>query len=411
MKFLRLTGAALLAVVIVSGCSNVKEELKPAKLEAIEANYKLVQQWQRNTGAGQDARYQRLQPAVADGVIYSVDVKGLVSAWAADTGRRLWRHNLDTAVGGGVGVVDDTGFIGTLDGRVIAFSLSDGSPKWEAKTSSEVVSTPQANAEVVVAQAIDGRVFAFDVDTGDQRWTYDHPVPVLSLRANSAPLISNEAVFVGFDNGQLLSFNAADGQLRWSARVGQPQGKTELERLVDIDTAPIELGPYIYAAGFNARLVAVSRGTGRISWSQDVSTANNIAAGEELIIVSDVDSHIIAFNALDGSVVWRNKELHRRGVSAPVVFNNLVIAIDDTGYVHGLSVADGKLIARARVSSDPVLAQPFVIEQTLYVLDAGGRLTAYELEPYDGSISIWDMVTNRERGAIPTKDTGVKKPK
>lgn len=410
MRFLRLMGAVLLAVVGVSGCSNVKEELKPVKLEPIEAQYKLVEQWQRETGSGQDARYQRLQPAVLDDIIYSVDVEGLVSAWAADSGKRLWKYDLDTAVGGGVGVIDGTGFIGTLDGRVIAISLSDGSPKWEAKTSSEVVSTPQANSEVVVAQAIDGRVFAFDVSTGEQRWTYDHPVPVLSLRANAAPLLSNDSAYVGFDNGQLLSFNAADGQLRWSARVGQPQGKTELERLVDIDTAPIELGPYIYAAGFNARLVAVSRGTGRISWGQDVSTANNIAAGEELIVVSDVNSHIIAFNALDGAVVWRNEELHRRDVSAPTVFNDLVIAVDGKGYVHGLSIDDGRLVARGRVSSDPVLAQPFAVGQTLYILDTGGRLTAYELEPYDGSISIWDMVTNREKGAIPTKNTGVKKP-
>lgn len=411
MKFLRLLGAAMLTALALSGCSSVKEELKPVKLAPIDAQYKFIEQWQRSTGAGQDARYQRLQPAVLDGIIYSVDIDGLVTAWTADSGKRLWKSDLDTAIGGGIGVVDKTGFVGTLDGRVIAISLADGKQVWQANTSSEVVSTPQGNSEVVIAQAIDGRVFAFDLATGEQRWSYDHPVPVLSLRANSAPLVSNEAVYVGFDNGQLLSFNGADGQLRWSARVGQPQGKTELERLVDIDSAPIELGPYIYAAGFNARLVALSRGSGRISWSQDVSTANNIAAGEQLIIVSDVNSHVIAFNALDGSVVWRNQDLHRRGVSAPTVFNDLVVVVDDNGFVHGLSVDDGKLVARARVSADPVLAQPFVVDQTLYILDKGGRLTAFQLEPYDGSISIWDMVTNREKGAIPTKDTGVKKPK
>lgn len=411
MKFLRLLGATLLAAGLASGCSKVKEELKPVELKPIEAKYKLVEQWQRKTGTGQDARYQRLQPAAHNGVIYTVDVNGLVSAWKAESGKRLWKNDLGIAVGGGIGVVEGTGFVGTLDGHVVAIDLANGAQRWKSKTSSEVVSVPQANDEVVIAQAIDGRVFAFDLQDGRQLWNYDHPVPVLSLRSNAAPLVKDENAYVAFDNGQLLSFRAADGQLRWSARVGQPQGKTELERLVDVDAAPIELGPYIYGAGYNARLVAISKGTGRIAWGQDVSTAHNIAAGDDFIVVSDVNSHVTAFNALDGSIKWQNKELHRRGLSAPTVFDGLVTAVDAKGYIHGFAASDGALIARGRASSAQVLAQPMVVGDTLYVLDTKGLLTAYQLTPHDGSISIWDMPTDREQGAVPTKFTGVKKPK
>lgn len=410
MRFWRLLAAALLTAGTLGGCSSVKEELKPAKLSPIEAQYKLVEQWQRNTGAGQDARYQRLEPALLDGILYVVDIKGQVTAWQADSGERLWRSRLDLPVGGGIGVIDGTGFIGTLDGRVVAIDLADGSLKWQAKTSSEVVATPQANNDVVVAQAIDGRVFAFAVADGTQRWNYDHSVPILSLRSNSAPLVRDGNVYVAFDNGQLLSFKAADGQLRWDVRVAQPQGKTELERLVDLDTAPIEQGPYVFAAGYNARLVAVRKGTGGVAWGQDVSTANNIVAGDDFIVVTNANSHIMAFSTADGSLLWQNDALHRRGVTAPVILHNVVLAVDDQGYVHGLSASDGKLIARGRGSRDAVLAQPIVYNDAAYMLDVDGRLTAYQLEPHDGSISIWDMPTDRERGAIPTKQSGVRKP-
>lgn len=410
MNFLRLLGAALLIAGLVSGCSNVKDELKPVELTPIEAEYKFVSQWQRKTGAGQDARYQRLQPAVLNGVIYTVDIKGLVSAWNAESGKRLWKNDLDLTVGGGIGVVEGTGFVGTLDGHVVAIDLTDGALKWKAKTSSEVVSIPQANAEVVIAQAIDGRVFAFNLEDGSQRWNYDHPVPVLSLRSNAAPLINNDNVYIGFDNGQLLSFKASNGQLRWSARVGQPQGKTELERLVDVDAAPIEVGPYIYSAGYNTRLVAVSKGTGRIAWGQETSTANNIAAGDDFIVVTDVNSHVTAYNAQDGSIVWQNKALHRRGLTAPAVLDGVVTAVDAQGYIHGFAATDGRLIARGRASKAAVLAQPLVHDDTLYVMDTKGLLTAYQLEAHEGPISIWDMPTDREHGPIPTKYTGVKKP-
>lgn len=411
MNFKWLLGAALLTLSLISGCSNVKEELKPVQLERIEAQYKLVEKWQRNTGAGQDVRYQRLQPAILDNVIYVVDIEGLVSAWNAKSGKRLWEKDLDLPVGGGIGVSEGLGFVGTLDGRVIAIDLTDGSVKWQAKASSEVVSAPQANNDVVIAQAIDGRVFAFDVKDGRLRWNYDHPMPVLSLRSNATPLVIGENAYVAFDNGQLLNFNAADGQLRWSARVGQPRGKTELERLVDVDAAPIELGPYIYGAGYNARLVAISKGTGRIAWAQDVSTFNNIAAGDDFIVVSDVNSHISAYNALDGSMLWQSKALHRRGVSAPAVLNDVVIAVDAEGYIHGLSAADGSLVARGRASGEPVLAQPLVVNNTLYLLDTDGRLSAYKLKSRQNSSSNKSAPSEPEQGPTSKQKTGVKSPK
>src|SRR5690606_20137661 len=122
-----------------------------------------------------------------------------------------------------VGISAGVGFVGTLDGRVIAFDLADGQQKWQAKASSEVLAIPQSNGEVVITQAIDGRVFAFALKDGRQLWTYDHPVPVLSLRSNASPLILGDVAIVAFDTGQLLSFDCSSGQLRWSARVGQPQ--------------------------------------------------------------------------------------------------------------------------------------------------------------------------------------------
>jgi outer membrane protein assembly factor BamB len=408
MKLSRFIAAVLCGSLFVSGCSSVKEELKPVKLEPIKSHYLFTSTWRGATGSGQDARYARLQPALVDGILYAVDTLGQVSAWNAKSGKRLWKNQLKTAVGSGVGVTGDKGLVGTLDGRIIAFALADGQYLWEAQTSSEVLATPQGNGEVVITQAIDGRVFAFDSKDGRRLWNYDHPVPVLSLRSNAAPLISGNSALVAFDNGQILNFDAATGQLRWVARVGQPQGKTELERLVDVDSSPLEFGPYIYGAGYNSRLVAITKGTGRIGWTQDVSTAQNITAADNKILVSDADSHIKAFDALNGTLLWENDKLHRRATSAPAVFGDLVVVADSSGFLHGLSLEDGNLVARTRLPSEqPVFAQPLVWENTLYLLNKSGLLTALTAEKLERELSLWDMPTNRHKGAIPTKPTGV----
>lgn len=408
MKFRRSLAAACCIGFLMAGCSSVKEELKPVKLEPIEAQYKFIRNWSSTTGDGQDARYARLQPAYADGILYVADVKGTVSAWRASDGKRLWKNKLHAAIGGGVGIAKGYGFVGTLDGRVIAYDLADGSVKWEAKTSSEVVSAPQSDGQVVVTQAIDGRVFAFAFEDGRQLWNYDHPVPVLTLRSNAAPLITQGSALVPFDNGQILSFDLQTGQLRWSARIGQPQGKTELERLIDVDSTPIEMGPYVYGAGYNARLVAIAKGTGRTAWAQDVSTAHNIAGAQNKIFVSDANSHVRAFDALNGSLNWENDKLLRRGISAPAVFDKLVVVVDEEGYLHGLSIADGSLIARTRIGEHSVAAQPLVIDGNLYILDTAGVLFSFRTEETDSTVSFWDMPSNRHKGAISTKPTGVK---
>lgn len=406
MKLSRVVAALLLGGVVLTGCSTVKEELKPVQLEPIQAQYRFVTAWSTDTGPGLDARYARLQPALLDGILYTAATKGEIAAWNAATGKRLWRHKYKTALGSGVGVAAGRGLVGTLDGRVLAFELATGKPLWEARTSSEVMATPQGNNEVVVTQAIDGRVFAFDINDGRPLWNYDHPVPVLSLRSNAAPLISGNSVLVGFDNGQMLSFDVENGQLRWSVRVGQPQGKTELERLVDVDAAPLEYGPYIYGAGYNSRLVAITKGTGRIGWAQDVSTAQNLAAANNKILVSEANSHIKAFDALTGSLLWENDKLHRRGISAPAVYGDMVVVMDSFGYVHGLSLETGEVVARTRIGEKPSYAQPLVRDDTLYLWDKGGVLTALTTEIMDQNWTIWDMPTNRAKGAIPTKHTG-----
>lgn len=408
MLFRRTLIAVCCFAFFSTGCSSVKEELKPVKLESIEARYKFVPNWSRDTGAGQDARYARLQPGYADDVLYVTDIKGAISAWRTSDGKRLWKNKLNAAIGSGIGVAANLGFVGTLDGRVIAFSLVDGSIKWEAKTSSEVMASPQSDGQVVITHAIDGRVFAFAFEDGRQLWTYDHPVPVLSLRSNAAPLISQGSAMVPFDNGQVLSFDLTTGQLRWSARVGQPQGKTELERLVDVDSALLEMGPYVYGAGYNGRLVAIAKGPGRIAWAQSVSTAQNIAGANNQIFVSDADSHVRAFDALNGTLNWENAKLHRRGISAPAAFDGLAVVVDEEGYMHGLSIEDGTLIARTQIGTAPVYAQPLVVGDSLYLLDEEGVLHSYGKQEVDPETSIWDSPSNRYRGPISTKPTGVK---
>lgn len=371
----------LLALCVVAGCSKVKENLKPVELQPFTASEKFKKVWVKPVTSGQDARYQRLQPLLRGETVYVAGINGDVIALGLAKGKKQWSVELDGELSGGVGYAPGTLLLGTLQGELVAISDTDGSEKWRTAISSEVVSTPAGNAEVAIAKAIDGRVFAVNLADGAVRWSYDHPVPILTLRAQGSPVVDEQNAYVPFDNGQILAFNSTTGQLRWSARVGQPKGKTEIERLVDVDTTPIVSGPFVYAAGYQSRLVAVNRGTGRLNWAQDVSTFQHILEAGDKILVVDSDSHIKAFDAATGTLAWQTDKLHRRALSPPGVLGSQVIVADFEGYLHALDLATGEFTARRQANIAPVYAQPLTVEDKVLLLDKTGTLHVYAFAP------------------------------
>lgn len=373
--------AALVGIAwALLACSSVKEELKPVELESIEPSVDFKKQWSISAGTAQGGEYARLRPFMSDGILYAVDAEGTVTAVAAEKGKRLWKTKLDTRIGGGVGSGGTLLLVGGVNGDVIALNRDDGSIAWKSGVSSEVMAAPQSDGKVVVVPAIDGRVFALNAQDGKLLWSYDHAIPVLTLRGNATPLLMDGSAYIGFDNGQLLKFDAVSGQLRWTTRVAQPEGKTEIERLVDVDTSPVAFGPYVQVASVNGRLVAINRGTGRISWAQDVSTYHDIAVGEDKIAVSTDESHVRLFDANSGLPLWENKSLHRRNIGPPAIVDGLVIVVDHEKYMHGLAIKTGELVARRRIGGQ-VRAQPIVADGVIYVYDVGGELSAWTLKP------------------------------
>ena len=85
-------------------------------------------------------------------------------------------------------------------------SAQDGSERWHSQVSSEVIARPAISEQIVVVRTVDGRLTGLDAKDGSSRWVFDQTVPPLSLRGNSAPLIVNDTVYDGFDNGKVTGY-------------------------------------------------------------------------------------------------------------------------------------------------------------------------------------------------------------
>ena len=198
-------------------------------------------------------------------------------------------------------------------------------------------------------------------------------------RGTSAPAVSDELVVAGFDSGRVTALSLADGSPVWETRVAVPQGRSELERMVDIDAEPQVVGDSVYVVTFQGRAAAIDLESGKVKWGRDMSSHSGLAVHEDKVYVTDERGHVWALDRDNSSSLWRQGALTARGVTAPLGFGRYVIVADAEGYVHWLSAEDGRFLGRMRVDSAGVIAAPVASNDTVYVYGRGGTLAALKV--------------------------------
>ena len=374
---------SFLSLVFLSGCSWLggkdNDILQPAKLVDFEKAIDVRRVWSANVGAEARKYWTNLQPASSGDVVFAADHEGNVTALDATSGKRLWSVDLQVPVSGGVGYGADLVLLGTIEGEVYALSAEDGSLLWIAQLSSEVVASPAANAEIVVVHSVDNRLYALDASSGEEVWQHDGDAPILSVRGTSSSVVLNNMVISAFDTGKLIAFNPENGSLIWETRLALPKGRTELERMIDIDGKPLLVGDIIYSVSYQGRLGALARGTGRNLWFQDSSSHHSPAHGDGLVFVSEAGGTVRAFQAGSGQVVWSNEQLYLRGLTGPALFDNTLAVADAEGYLHLLNAQDGSFVGRTKVNGSGISAPLLVVGDQLIVQANNGSVSAYKI--------------------------------
>lgn len=378
---MRKAGPLALALAL-GGCSwfgGPDVEL-PAALVNFEPSVAIKEVWSVDIGTGPDRQFLRLGPARHGDTIYTVDVKGRVRALAQEDGKERWRTDLGLQISGGAGFGDGLVLVASRKGVVVALDKDKGQELWRAQVVSEVLAPPAADAGVVVVQSVDGKLTGLESATGKRLWIVDRNEPALSLRGTATPVILSDAVLTGFGSGKIVAVNLKNGRLLWETPVAQPQGRSEIERLIDVDIPVLVSGRTLLAAAYQGKIVAVNLESGRLLWSRDISTYSALAADSSNVYVSDARGNVYALDLQSGSTVWKQDKLALRRLSAPVVTGNAVAVADFEGYVHWLAREDGRFLARERAARAAVLAAPIADGATLYVNTQNGYLAALRLD-------------------------------
>jgi outer membrane protein assembly factor BamB len=379
-----LSFAGMLILAVLTGCSTSDTFEQPAPVPEISSTVGLEPVWTMGVGDGHDDKFLYLAPLNTGDRLYAASADGEVYAVASENGKVFWYRDLDEEISAGVGGDQGNLYLVTRDAKLMALSREDGSALWEQPLPNEVLASPQSNGRLVVAQTIDGKVLAFDTTTGEQAWQYDSDVPVLSIRAAASPLVGADLVLASLSNGKLMALSTETGQPVWQYEVGQPQGRTELERLVDVAGEPLILESAAMIVGYQGKLALVDLQSGQEIWSRPASSLQSPMIGNGNIFVAGANGDITAYRGSDRRELWVQDRLSWRQPTQPFVYEDYLLIGDFEGYIHMLSLEDGSLVGQLEFD-DEGLRVPFQRLQNgnLLVYGNSGKLSVLKLRTLD----------------------------
>ena len=369
---------AILSVAMV-GCSSNKvkvEKVKPNPLPKLVQATSLIEVFSHKVSASSEQDPLRLRLDVDNGVVFAMNPKGEVSAYKGK--QRLWETKVTKQeLTSGVEAADGLVVVASRKGQVFALDQQTGEQKWTAQLSGAVISPALIQTGRVILVANDGTVFALDEATGQQAWTYKMANAAFSLRGQASPVsLDPRTIAVASSNGYLYAIDSLTGAPRMQRRVAVSDGRSDIQRLVDIDAEPVVVGQYVVTNSFQGQVTVLDLAAQRVAWSVDASSISRPEVAENKVFVAQGDGKLKAFDLATGQELWENEQLLNRNLSNPVLLGQQLVVGDLDGVLHLIDPNTGTLVGRAKTSGEVRTLR--VLDNQLFVATRKGELSIWQ---------------------------------
>ena len=363
----------------LAGCSSNKvkvEEAKPNPLPKITATKSLAPVYSQSVSSTSEKDPLRLQLDVDNGVIFAVDPKGTVSAHRGK--QRLWQKQVTKqGLTAGVEAAEGTVIVGNKKGELFALDQATGDLKWQAQLSGAILAPSLVQENRVITLGNNGVVYAHNLATGQQVWTYNLPSVQFSLRGTASPItLDQRTVLVASANSYVYALDVLTGIPRMQRRVSISDGRSDIQRLNDIDGDPVVAGQFLITTSYQGQLTVLDLTTQQVVWSEESSSIKSPEVIGNGVFVSSADGKITAYEITSGQKIWENDSLLNRKLSNPVFLGEELVVGDLDGYLHVLDPHNGQIIGRSKTSGEVRSLRS--IDNQLYVSTQKGALSVWQ---------------------------------
>lgn len=379
--------AVLLFSFLLTSCSEKKVVRVPTPLADFISPMDVKLGWQLHYNNLSVSDSEGLFLAKQDQFLYGAFPDGRVAkiseqangAWSEQV---VWQRLFDESFLSGVQFNNSNLVVGSSKANVYKLNPNNGEIIWHEVLSSEALSQPVVHGDLIFVRSTDGKLHALSAKTGKSKWVVEQTLPNLSMRGIPEVTVMQDKVFVGWENGKLAAYQLQDGQTLWQTQVVVPKGRTDLERLVEIQSKVLSHNGVVYVLAYPGSLVAINPDNGNLYWSKEVSGFKDMSVVDNHLVLVNEDSVLQAYDLSNGTKIWENKQFKYRKLSDMVKLpNNQLLLGDGLGYLHWLDGVNGSLVGRALHSPYETNGNEIVRVQVLgdyiYVFDADGYLTQY----------------------------------
>lgn len=375
----KITCALTVLTLALAGCANkgVKvEDVKPNPLPKLVQAKTLVPVFSTTVASTSEADPLRLRLDVDNGVIFAINPKGEVEAYQGK--QRLWQKKISKlGLSSGVEAKDGLVVVGNQKGQLFALDQATGETKWTAQLSGAILAPSLIHAGRVITVANDGTVYAHEVETGKQAWTYSLPNVQFSLRGQATPVaLDARNVLIASANAYIYAIDAISGAPKLQRRVAVSEGRSDIQRLIDIDGEPTVMGQFVVTTSYQGQVTVLDLNSQQVVWSEDASSNQRPEVKGNGVFVAQTDGKITAYEITTGNKLWENDQLLNRKLSNPVMLDNDLVVGDLDGVLHLIDPATGEIVGRSKTSGEVRTLR--VIDNQLYVGTRKGAMSVWQ---------------------------------
>ena len=330
--------------------------------------------WSERIGDGTAGLIVRVEHQVVGDMLYMASVDGEIAAIDLPSGAVRWNVNSKERIMSGVVVGPRNLYVGNESGYLVAFDRETGQERWSLSLLSELLSPVAIAPGRVIVRTVDGKISAGNSENGEKLWNYEREVPVLTLRGTGTPIVVEDQVIAGLDSGEVVALALEDGREHWLKSVTTARGRTEIERMVDIDADPVVAGDKIYVVGYQGNLAALNVADGEQLWKRKVSAVQQPMTFGGYLFLSDQEGNVWAFDQKDGTALWKQDQLKERSPTTPLLVGKSLIVGDSEGYLHWISAEDGHLQGRLKFDQEGITVSPRQHQGSLVVVGNSGKV-------------------------------------
>ena len=380
----------LCSIILLGGCSSTPILKEPSTLAPLEALYTLQKNWQVKTETMPNRDSEGLLFTEDASNLYAATATGYLVALTKETKTRwkdqvVWEVKFASEIVSGPAKQGEQLIIGTAKGLLVSLSTNHAHIKWQTQLSSEVMSYPVIAQQTIFTRTVDGKLYAVNAATGEVIWIVEHEMPSLSLRGSPAVLYFEDILYVAWESGMVQALSASSGTLLWEKRIATPKGRTDLERIVDIQASLVMKEGRLIALGYHGKLVAINPLNGKSFFEKELSSYRDFVVDSDRIYVVDDTDVLYAFDLFSGAMLWTQTAFKGRAIGDLNFYQNALLVADGWGYLHWVNRVQGTEFARVKHSNEygdgNRVLRIKIDGNQLTLLDAEGTITQYDVEP------------------------------